>query len=560
MTNILDTDLAQVINPLAQTIRLLDKSCYITSIGLYFRNKPNTAISGVQNLPVIIELRPVDNGYPMSDQFYQGSRVSKRPATVLVSEDASVETRFTFSVPIFIEEGTEFAICIYTNAPQTTNKQYTIWQAKLDEFVLGSNSTKKYVSQSEAGVIFKSSNGTVWEPDQFSDLKINIYRAKFTNNDAVARLVAAPPPVKLLTPDPFNFTNNDSDVYVRQPNHGFQVGDFARIYKTTGVLDSATVVAGITGVNLFGYRPVVFADNQGYVIKAGTKATSTRRGGGSGITADCHIKMDFLSPQVSMFAPEFTDHFIRGDFTTTQSYASYPGEQTSYAAFADAKLINREEQGFGKPFILPTDRNRDAFLAGLPSTKIDAVMLSKDDLQHAIINLNQTRLIAITNDIDYQQDSSADYQNMGTVPNGYNRPWNYGSETNKNGGSHRSRYITKPITLLNPAVGLKVLVDACRPLDTDFDLYFRTLPSTSDSDMAMNSWTKADTTPPNSNYTDLNPVSKQDVYRQYEFTVGGAYSGTLAEFDQYQLKFILKSRNTAFMPTLKNLRTIALAD
>jgi hypothetical protein len=560
MTNILDTDLAQVVNPLAQTIRLLDKSCYITSIGLYFRYKPNTAISGVQNLPVIIELRPVDNGYPISDKFYQGSRVSKLPATVLVSEDASVETRFTFPVPVFIEEGTEFAICVYTNAPQTTNKQYTIWQAKLDEFVLGSSSTKKYASQSEAGVIFKSSNGTVWEPDQFSDLKLNVYRAKFTNTDAVARLITTSPPPKLLESDPLSFTNNDSDVYVRQPGHGFQVGDYARIYKTTGVLDSATVVAGITGVNLFGYRPVVFADNQGYVIKAGTKATSTRRAGGNGITADRHIKMDFLSPQITTFTPEYTDYFIRGDFTTTKSYASYPGEQTNYTAFADAKLINKEEQSFGKPFILPTDRNRDAFLAGLPATKIDAVLLSNDQLQHAIINLDQTRMIAITNDIDYQQDSNADYQNMNTILDGYNRPWTYVSETNKNGGSHRSRYITKPITLLNPAVGLKVFVDACRPLDTDFDLYFRTLPSTSDSDMAMNAWAKADITPPNSNYTDLNPVSNQDDYREYQFMIGGAYAGTLAEFDQYQLKFILKSRNTAYMPTLKNLRTIALAD
>lgn len=560
MSYILDTDLAQVINPLAQTVRLLDKSCYITSIGLYFKNKPNTAITGVQNLPVVLEIRPVENGYPKSDKLYQGSRVSKLPATVVVSDDASAETRFTFPVPIFIEEGEEFAVCLYTNAPQTTNAQYTIWQAKLEEFVLGSSNTKKYVSQTEAGVIFKSSNGTVWEPDQFSDLKFNVYRARFTNKDAVARLVAAAPPVKLLQNDPLYFTNNDSDVYVSQPNHGFQVGDYARIYKTTGVLDSATTVAGITGVNLFGYRPVVFVDNQGYVIKAGTKATSTRRAGGKGITADRHIKMDFLSPQVTTFTPPATDYFIRGDFTTTKSYASYSGDQTNYAAFADAKLINREEQGFGKPFILPTDRNRDAFLAGLPATKIDAVLKSNDALQHAIINLNQTRLITVANDIDYQQDSSADYQNMGTVLDGYNRPWTYVSETNKNGGSHRTRYITKPISLLEPAVGLKVIVDACRPLDTDFDLYYRTLPSTSDSDMQMNAWTKADITPPNSNYTDINPVNRQDIYREYRFMIGGAYAGTLPEFDQYQLKFILKSRNTAYMPTLKNLRTIALAD
>jgi hypothetical protein len=101
MTNLLDRDLAQVINPLAQTVRLLDESCYITSVGLYFAEKPNTAVTGVQNLPVMVEIRPTENGYPLSDKYYQGSRVSKLPADVTTSIDGTSETKFTFPVPIF---------------------------------------------------------------------------------------------------------------------------------------------------------------------------------------------------------------------------------------------------------------------------------------------------------------------------------------------------------------------------------------------------------------------------------------------------------------------------
>ena len=93
------------------------------------------------------------------------------------------------------------AIVVQSNAAADAYQLYT---SKLGNFVLGST-TKRIQTDPYAGVFFKSSNGSVFEPDQTRDMTFKLYRAKFTYENVTARFNAAPPPVRMLDSDPFLF-------------------------------------------------------------------------------------------------------------------------------------------------------------------------------------------------------------------------------------------------------------------------------------------------------------------------------------------------------------------
>jgi hypothetical protein len=54
--------------------------------------------------------------------------------------------------------------------------------------------------------------------------------------------------------------------------------------------------------------------------------------------------------------------------------------------------------------------------------------------------------------------------------------------------------------------------------------------------------------------TDQNPTK----YREYRYTVGGEYIGTIQPFTKYQVKIVMTSVSSSIIPRIKDLRTIAL--
>jgi len=99
-----------------------------------------------------------------------------------------------------------------------------------------------------------------------------------------------------------------------------------------------------------------------------------------------------------------------------------------------------------------------------------------------------------------------------------------------------------------PAVGLKVILAALRPSESDFELYFRT--SNDGDDILDKDWTLAtkeiDVAPDTSNF------------REYRYLIGGV-GGTLDDFTSYQYKIVFLSTNSSSVPIIKDFRSIALA-
>ena len=152
-------------DPLAQSFLLEETGgTFVTGVDIYFGTKD-------QNIPISMQIRPMENGYPTKD-ILPFSDVTLTPDMVEVSENASVATRFTFPAPVYIPESEEHCFVLFSDS-----NEYRVWISRMGDIDI--TGTRTISEQPYAGVLFKSQNASTWTADQYEDLKFSLYRAKF---------------------------------------------------------------------------------------------------------------------------------------------------------------------------------------------------------------------------------------------------------------------------------------------------------------------------------------------------------------------------------------------
>jgi hypothetical protein len=155
-------------DPLAQTFfvpaGIYPNGVFLTGISLYFESVDD-------KLPVFAQIRPTVNGYPSSTKVIPLSTVWKNPYDVNTSTDASVETLFRFTDPVYLQAG-EYAIVVGSNSSKTKAYYATVGQKQI-------GSTNTIAQQPNVGSLFVSQNGSTWTADQSSDLSFKLYYAQF---------------------------------------------------------------------------------------------------------------------------------------------------------------------------------------------------------------------------------------------------------------------------------------------------------------------------------------------------------------------------------------------
>ena len=211
-------------DPLAQSFFVNDNGgVFLSSIDLYFYAKDSIA-------PVTVEIRGIENGVP-SDTVVPSSVVSVAASTVLISDDASKATKFTFKKPVYLTDKNDYAFVI-----KSTSNNYNVWVSRLGEKDV---STGFIIDKQPAtGVLFKSANDKTWISDQYEDIKFVLNRCKFTPNTSyTAILNNTPLPLVSLPNNPLTCTNNSAVIRVSHPNHGMHtLGDkveFSNIISDT---------------------------------------------------------------------------------------------------------------------------------------------------------------------------------------------------------------------------------------------------------------------------------------------------------------------------------------
>ena len=520
-------------DPLAQSFRVTEPNgMFVTKVETYFKTRDDV-------IPIQLQIRPMVNGAPSSTQIIANaikflnnpsSEVSL-PASQTQAAVVAAPTAFEFDEPVYLNPDTEYCIVLLA---ESTN--YEVYVGETYAFELGS--TEKRISrQPSMGSLFKSQNGTTWEPDQTKDLAFKIYKAQFDTAGGYAVFENVDLEQENLENNPLYMDSGDATVTAVILNHGFDVGDTINI---TG-LDSATTYNGVLGASIIGNRTITAVDGFGIQFEADSSSTSAGRFGGTSVIADRQVQFDMFIPNFTTLIPDDTNLSYSAKFTTGKSLAG-AGLQTRYQKDAtySSDIVIGDENYFSAPRLIAKSANETSELgAGVRSTTFKVDMTTSRADVSPIIDAQRSSLTTMGYLIDNQAESPA---------TGYNVPLNYTAETNSFGGSALCKHMSTVSVLQEAAVGLKVIVSAIRPNGSEFDLYYRT--ANDGEDIFQTDWTlqAAETT-----------VAPDGVnFREYRYLIGGQ-GGSIPEFTQYQYKIVMRSNNSSAVPIFKDFRSIAMA-
>lgn len=528
-------------DPLAQSFTVHESTgVFITKVSLYFKTKSTT-------MPVWIQIRPMVNGYPASDIIVPGSQKLLTSAQVSTSLDASLATDFIFDEPIYLKGYTDYAVVCLAD-----NNDYLLYVSTVGKFVLGTTN-KKINKQPFLGSLFKSQNSQTWEASQWQDMKFKLHRASFTDETGQAVFKNATVPNRLLKPNAITlFAKPDArkNVKVEAKNHGLLVGDSVVL---SGVVDNTYA----TFLNNGGTAHTVtevdghsFAFNQSSLPLVNVPLQT----GGNAIQITPQYSYNSMFPNIETISPKNTSINFTQIGTSGKSYA---GSESPYAHYALEPLRNKANNYFEFPRIIAHATREDQLVNDTSllvygnitsgSTFVSPVI----DLQRCAVSIFENIIdnpVRITSATSGTNNVVFDVDDTISGNEGYST---YKPETDALAGSTLAKHITKSVSLLSPATGLKIFMGVNRPSASNVELYYKAIMDSVSFDSVP--WVQAT--------LDVAMPSDDDgeTFREYVYTEGGD-TGTLPTFNRFKVKIVFTSSNSSKVPMIRDFRAISLGD
>lgn len=298
---------------------------------------------------------------------------------------------------------------------------------------------------------------------------------------------------------------------------------------------------------------IVAADTiDSYIVNTVTNATDTGRIGGSGVYVKSNVVGDALQMQATVM--DFT-----GDGVWTYDGVIHKGigsDATDYATTEDNVLPLNELVELVNPVKIATDLNELTNLAGGESFEIGGVFSSDNDFLSPVVNTDSVSLEATTNRIEWNDCPTASIAPNATTDGGVlvcGTNGRFQTEDITELGSAKAKYVTKVAALQNPANVLTIYADVVNYAHSSVDFYYRVLLADDERGIAEVDWTLL-------SYTA--PVSETaDEFKEIEINIPENNpllpAAELEDFKAFQVKIVLRSKNTARTPKVKRLRALA---
>lgn len=223
------------VDPLAQSFEVADANgVFITKCDVFFQSRDTN------DIPVTLQIRTMQNGTP-TQQILPFAEAIMEAKDVKVSEDGTVPTTFTFPSPVYLEQtGSGYALVLVSSSDS-----YNVWISRMGEIDISTinkpDSEKIIISQQPSlGSLFKSQNGSTWDPSQLEDLKFVLYRADFDTSGTV----------RFYNPE-LNIGNDQIASLSPNPISAYSQSAIIGLGKslTSSDISNLTVGAGITQLN-----------------------------------------------------------------------------------------------------------------------------------------------------------------------------------------------------------------------------------------------------------------------------------------------------------------------
>lgn len=539
---------------------------FLTQIDLFFRDKD-------PEYGVTVELREVDSASAITSWVVPYSKTAINSGNINISDDGSVPTTFKFESPVYVEQGTEYAVVV---KPVADNANTTIYSAKLSERDLATDAV--VTVQPYTGVLYISSNDNIWTPVMDETMKFNLYYAEFTGTNGTVT----------LSNDDYEF------VELKDVENIFQKGELIECETRLKVVSANTALAN-------GYRVV------GQISGAEAIISSSNQNGdtvyvynkeGEFISSEiCNIFFeddllgtfvitDILSPIAELEYLNNNTAYLKGDGTATFYEDSHIRGMFSGATARVAKLINPEMNTiqFEPSYLTFSNTNVDWTFRGTNTNSIadsgsifvnvkDNTDLEEEKIVLSKSNETSGKSVTFTGRVEsfskfISPVIDTKKSNLIFVKNIINNK--YDKENEAHGGEALARYITKKVTLAEDqdAEDLVVYIGGYRPPSTNIKLYYKILHAEDSSRFDDLLWEEME------EQSKMTYSSKADKYDMREMKFGipaNKLTGTNAEvqytnpdgivftgFKYFSIKVVLLSDNTSLVPRCKDLRAIAL--
>lgn len=596
-------------DPIAQTFIIdgslsNDTDVFISEIDLYFARKSRG------NSGVTVQIREVINGYPSGNVLPFSSvylDVDEVNAPTMLSGDpdansASRVTKVKFEGPIALKVNTEYAVVII---PDGNDPDYLMWICRTGEVDVDSG---KYVTQdSNAGVLFTSTNNRAWTPYQNENLKFTLYAANFTSKTGTVELTNADHefftiqnvsgtfddgeevfPLKtsfatgtisvskgsnVVTGTGTAFlTDYQVDEYIIIKNGAaYQARKIKSIASNTSLQTGAPFIMDASGMNHYSgpvgrlvyvntnEPPRMILENSNAKNTVGLKfyVGHTVYGESSGATAEItsidDLPISYVQPNI-----------YRVNFTKTrtnlQAQALWNGvnETTKDISFNNTNYLTDDQ------YFIRSKSNS-------PSTSSFVLNVMMDNVSNS--NKPDTSPVI---DHDISSVMVAEY-----IVNGANTTNDIDGSELIGQGNAKAKYVSKVITLADglDAEDMRVILGAYRPTGTEIRVYARFKSATDTRQMDSVEWTRLVLKPESD--TTSSRANRYD-YREYEYqlstdtkTVGqGAWdnagvinyianiNGSNVMFKNYKffaIKVVMLANNQNVVPRIKDIRALALS-
>ncbi len=275
--------------------------------------------------------------------------------------------------------------------------------------------------------------------------------------------------------------------------------------------------------------------------------TDERRVGGNNCILSQNVQYDSVLPFYNLFTPDSTSSSAS---LRSVSATSSAGSEVSFQDQGYEPIQLNKVNHLDSTRMVASHVNESERLSSLPSKK--SMTLS--------INLKGTENLSPTIYIGGPA-------NVNLFRNRINKPvTNYALDSRVNeliGDPHSSVYITKKISLSNPATSLKVILSAYRHSSADFRVLYQLYKSdSSEVEQSFELFPGYDNL---NGQTVINPAnnngrpdtfvrsSKEGEFLDYEFT-----ADDLGEFNAFKIKIEMSGTNEAEVVRIRDFRTIAL--
>ena len=527
---------------------------YLSQIGVYFKRKSSSM--GVSCVIVGTSV-----GIPDRDKILGRSYLI--PSNITTSNDASSETVFTFETPVLLQSDQTYAFWI---EPDGANPDYEIWYSEVGgkDVSTGVDITQ----QPYAGIMYVSSNGKSWSTVQSSDIKFKLYRAKFKTIEATA--VFRNETDEFLTLSDLSRNNVSNPIFVGDVVYAANTLNTLQTFTDTttypfGIVEAVDELNGTLTIEKSNglFDSTIYPNLKIYRV---SEVSNVEQIIIQNLVANCTLAsindMPYhgIVPKFNIIEPTGTKlkMFFSGTANSTIGYSkdseSMIVKNESLILYSDYERVLRS---YSNEISKGTYGNE-----GTATFSIN--MKSTNDYVSPVIDLGAKTFNFVKNIVN--TDDSKEHTRYGNAFN---------------------RYISKRVVLTQEAEDLQVYVTGYRPVGTDILVYGKFLNNNDNENFDIKAWTQL------SLKKELKSSfgSPQDIndYREYiyEMPVGRlpisderyalnayldpdsvdpakvlTYVDSLGEiytgYSIFAIKIVLLSDNPVVLPTMRDVRAVAL--